>query len=30
MWAENWISYLEDGWIVEHPIEMPKIPIIKE
>ena len=28
--AGNWISYLEDGWTVEHPLELLKMPIIIE
>ena len=29
-WAVKWISYLEDGWTVEHPVEPHKIPVIEE
>ena len=29
-WAVKWISYMEDIWTVEHPIETLKIPFINE
>jgi len=29
-WAVKWISYLEDGWTVEHPVECPRMPVIEE
>ncbi|MCW4048101.1 MAG: hypothetical protein NWE89_00040 [Candidatus Bathyarchaeota archaeon] len=28
-WAGKWISYLEDGWTVEHPVDLPEIPVIE-
>lgn len=28
--AVRWISYVEKGWTVEHPIERPEIPVIEE
>jgi len=30
IWAGKWISSLEDGWTVEHSIELPIIPFTEQ